>query len=186
MGGAKFDAAQAEIAPFFQNDFILELRGIFAHGGIALGNLTYNDIRERPDLDELSVDNVGSLLALGNATTGIDVFFVRALSPVGLQGFSPNPGPAGVAKTRQSGIVIGLDTLCYRSWTQLARLTAHEIARYMGLLRNVEFDASGVSWPDKIADDDGSPTNLMHFSELGGTDITPDQRDVLSRSGVLR
>jgi len=191
MGGTRFAATGAQTAPFFQDDFVGELRGIFAHGGIALGNLTYDDIRNRPDLDELALGDTGELLALGNGTTGIDVFFVRALSPVGLQAFGPAPGPAGVSRTRQSGIVIGLDTLCYRSWTQLARLTAHEIARYMGLARNVELDATGRVWPDKIEDtsdlsDAAATDNLMFYSELGGIDITPDQRDVLSRSGVLR
>lgn len=192
MGNAKFDATQAQTAPFFQDDFVAELREIFAHGGIALGNLSYDDILDRPDLDELDVEDAGSLLALGGGATGVDVFFVRALSPVGLQAFGPSPGPAGLSKTPQSGIVIGLDTLCYRSWTQLARLTAHELARYMGLTRNVELDAIGQSRFDKIGDttEDSTSTaatsNLMFYSELGGTDITPGQRDVLSRSAVLR
>lgn len=186
MGGTRFDASQAQTAPFFQQDFIAELRAIFAHGGIALGNLSYDDVHDRPDLDELDVNDVGSLLSLGTGTTGIDVFFVRALSPVGLQAFGPSPGPSGIARTRQSGIVIGLDTLCYRTWTQLARLTAHELARYMGLSRNVELDAAGKAWDDHIDDTDDSPDNLMFYSELGGTDISPGQRDILSRSGVLR
>ncbi len=189
MGGSKLDAAGAEAAPFFQQDFVAELRGIFAHGGISLGNLTYDDIQNRPDLDELDVNDAGALLSLGTGTTGVDVFFVRALSPVGLQAFGPSPGPSGIAKTRQSGIVIGLDTLCYRSWNQLARLTAHEIARYMGLARNVELDASGTTRFDRIddsPDDAGASNNLMFYSEVGGVDITPGQRDILSRSGVLR
>jgi hypothetical protein len=187
MGGATFDAAGAQTAPFFQEDFVAELRGIFAHGGISLGNLSYDDIRGRPDLDELDVSDAGSLLALGSGSTGVDVFFVRALSPVGLQAFGPSPGPSGVSKTRQSGIVIGLDTLCYRSWSELARLTAHEIARYMGLPRNVELDSTGKAWLDMIDDNDANPSNnLMFYSEVGGVDITPGQRDILSRSGVLR
>lgn len=189
MGGSTFDASGAQTAPFFQEDFVSELREIFAHGGIALGNLTYDDIRDRPDLDELDVADAGSLLALGTGTTGVDVFFVRALSPVGLQAFGPSPGPAGLSKTRQSGIVIGLDTLCYRSWNQLARLTAHEIARYMGLPRNVELDSSGTPRFDRIGDspeDTTAVNNLMFYSEVGGVDITPGQRDILTRSGVLR
>jgi hypothetical protein len=185
MGGGKFDAAQAQTAPFFQEDFVGSLREIFVAGGIAFGNLTYDDISNRPDLDELDVVDSGSLLSLGTGATGIDVFFVRALSPVGLQAFGPNPGPAGLAGTRQSGIVIGLDSLCYRSWTQLARLTAHELARYMGLSHNVEL-GSNPAWKDPIDDSDLSDDNLMFFSELGGTDISPGQRDILSRSGVLR
>jgi hypothetical protein len=188
MGGSRFDATQAETAPFFQEDFVGRLRAIFASGGIALGTLSYHDILDRPDLDELDIENSGSLLSLGTGATGIDVFFVRALSPVGLQAFGPTPGPAGLAGTPQSGIVIGLDTLCYRSWTQLARLTAHEVARYMGLSHNVELDSNseGVNWLDQIDDSDASENNLMFFSELGGTVISPGQRDILSRSGVLR
>jgi hypothetical protein len=183
MGGTKFNSEEAKVAPFFQEDFIGKLREIFSRGGIALGQLSYDDILDRPDLDELDIEEGGSLLSLGSGETGIDVFFVRALSPVGLQAFGPTPGPAGLKGTRQSGIVIGLDTLCYRSWSQLARLTAHEVARYMGLSHNVELDAR---WEDPIDDSDASPNNLMFYSELGGTEISPGQRDILSRSGVLR
>jgi hypothetical protein len=111
------------------------------------------------------------------------VFFVRTLSPVGLQAISPNPGPAGLANTRQSGVVIGLDTLCYRSWPQLARLTAHELARYMGLYNNIELDPAHV---DPIADSDMSISNLMFYSELGGVFLSDGQREILSRSPVLR
>ena len=89
-------------------------------------------------------------------------------------------------------IVIGLDTLCFRSWQQLARLTAHEIARYMGLSHNIELatDDMGMPYHDLIGDTpesgDETTNNLMFFSELGGTDISPGQRDILTRSGVLR
>jgi hypothetical protein len=78
--------------------------------------------------------------------------------------------------------VIGLDTLCYRSWQDVARLTAHEIARYMGLYDNVEIDQN----VDPILDSDTSSSNLMFYSELGGTDLSNGQRDILSRSPVLR
>ena len=188
FGSAHFNAAAAQNQTFFQNDFLGELREIFAHGGIALGSVTYQDVLDHPELDALDVtEDSGSLLALGDHATGINVFFVRTLSPVGLQAFGPNPGPAGLAHTSQSGIAIGVDTLCYRSWSQLARLTAHEIARYMGLHHNVELGADAVQdWRDKIQDTDDSESNLMYFSEFGGTDITRDQRDILTRSGVLR
>jgi hypothetical protein len=85
-----------------------------------------------------------------------------------------------------SGVVVGLDTLCYRSWKQLARLTAHEIARYMGLYRNVEQDPlQPVLHTDPISDSDMSSTNLMFYSELGGADLSAGQADILSRSAVL-
>ena len=39
---------------------------------------------------------------------------------------------------------------------------------------------------DPIPDSDDSPDNLMFYSELGGTDLSPGQREILTRSGVLR
>ncbi len=187
FGGATLDAAHAKEAAFFTGDFLGELRTIFAGGNIALEDPTYHDIKNKPDLDGIAVADVGSLLALGTHETGIDVFFVRTLSPVGLQAFGPNPGPAGVPGTRQSGIVIGIDTLCYRSWTQLARLTAHELGRYMGLYHNVELEvAQHPTWRDPIADSDDSNTNLMFFSEIGGITLSAGQREILTKSAVLR
>ena len=182
FGDTRLDAAHAQAATFFQADFLDDLRTIFAGGGIALGSTTYEDVTSHPDLDGLDVGDAGALLALGTHASGINVFFVRTLSPVGLQAFGPNPGPAGLARTRQSGIVIGIDTLCYRSWSQLARLTAHELARYMGLYHNVELEVGQhPTWRDPIADSDDSSSNLMFFSELGGTVLSPGQREILDQ-----
>ncbi len=180
--GPTLDAAGAQTAPYFQNDFLGMLRTVFAHGGVSLGTATYEDLRDHPDLDGLDVVDAPSLLALGAHDVGINVFFVRTLKPVGLQAFGPNPGPAGLASTAQSGVIIGLDTLCYRSWDDLGRIAAHELARYMGLYDNVDL-AGNV---DPIDDTDSSSTNLMFYSDDNGTDLTAGQRDVLSRSAVLR
>jgi hypothetical protein len=190
FGGSRLDAAAAQTQPFFQDQFIDELRSIFVNGNVALGAISYRDILDHPDLDGLDVADAGSLLELGTEATGINVFFVRSLSPIGLQAFGPNPGPAGIGGTRRSGVVIGADTLCYRNWRQVARLTAHQLARYMGLYHNVEHTKStltGQAWGDLINDTDESSMNLMYYSEKGGgTQLTNGQRDILTRSGVLR
>jgi hypothetical protein len=187
---ATLDASSAKAAPFFQGTYLGELQSIFAGAGVVLGELTFEDIRDRPKLDTLEVANAGELFSLGRHRTGINVFFVRSLSPIGLQAFGPNPGPAGLGGTRQSGIAIGLDTLCYRDWTKLARITAHEIARYMGLYHNVEPERAlpQRDWRDLIHDNDSGPpsTNLMFFSELGGVELSPGQQEILKRSAVLR
>jgi hypothetical protein len=128
------------------------------------------------------------LLTLGKYADGVNIFFVRTMSPVGIQGFAPGPGP-GLAGTRQSGVVVSADTLCYRSWSNVARLTGHEIARYMGLYRNRELRAN---LEDPIADspsaeaDPATENNLMFFSELGGTSLSRGQIDILLRSPALR
>ncbi|MGE0396090.1 MAG: hypothetical protein AB7T06_05115 [Kofleriaceae bacterium] len=191
FGGETLDAARAQDAPFFQTTFLGELRTIFAGAGIALGQSTYEDLRDHADLDALSVEDAPALFSLGTHAQGIDIYFVRSLSPVGLQAFGPNPGPAGLAGSRQSGIAIGVDTLCYRSWGLLARLTAHEVARYMGLYHNVELEVEEhPTWRDGIFDTDPEPgretTNLMFFSEFGGTEVTAGQREILTKSAVLR
>jgi len=181
--GGTLNAARANAATFFQNDFLGKLRQVFARGGVALGTLSYQDLFDHPDLDGLDISNAAALLALGKHDVGINVFFVRSLSPVGLQAFGPNPGPAGLGGTSQSGVIIALDTLCYRTWNDLARLTAHELARYMGLYDNVELDPAQH---DPISDSDGTSANLMFYSEFGGADLSQGQRDILSRSPVLR
>ena len=183
FGAASFDASAAETATFFQTDFLGSMRSVFAAGGVALGSLDYTDLRDHPDLDGLDVSNASELLSLGEHSDGVNVFFVRSLSPAGLQAFGPNPGPAGLANTAESGVIISLDTLCYRAWPELARVAAHEIARYMGLYNNVEIDQVHV---DPISDSDESSSNLMFYSELGGTDLSPGQRAILSHSVVLR
>jgi len=185
--GAALDATTAPTAAGFHTSYLAQLGAIFSHAGLALGPPTFDNITDRPELDGLDVANAGALFSLGKYATGINVFFVRSLSPIGLQAFGPNPGPAGLAGTSQSGIVIGLDTLCYRDWTALARLTAYEIARYMGLYHNVELEtALHPTWRDPIGDSDDTSENLLYFSETGGTALTADQGKLLSRSAVLR
>jgi hypothetical protein len=183
----KLDATTAQAATAFQNVYLRELRVVFARAALMLSAPTYDDIADQPELDGLNVADAGKLLSLGHYGTGINIFLVRSLSPIGVQAYGPNPGPAGLGGTTQSGIVIALDTLCYRDWTALARLTAHEIGRYMGLYHNVELEtAQHPTWRDPISDSDDSSNNLMFFSEIGGTELSAGQRSLLSRSGVLR
>jgi hypothetical protein len=185
--GGKLDATTAQSAAAFQNVYLRQLRVVFARAALMLSTPTYDDITDRPELDGINVADAGKLLSLGHYGTGINVFFVRSLSPIGLQAYGPNPGPAGLGGTPQSGIVIALDSLCYRDWTELARLTAHEIGRYMGLYHNVELETGQhPTWRDPISDSDDSGNNLMFFSEIGGTELSAGQRSLLSRSGVLR
>jgi hypothetical protein len=171
----------------FKHKFVETLSSDLASSGVALGTLTYEDVLDHPDLDGPALASFNDLLKLGVHSGGINVFFVRSMSPAGVQAFGPNPGPAGLASTPddplQSGVIISLDSLCYETWDQLARLTTHELARYMGLYNNVELDKH----VDPILDSDASPTNLMYFSEAGGgTTLSTGQVKILGRSPVLR
>lgn len=187
FGGSSLNAELAQTQSYFQSDFLGSLKLLLTHIGLTPGGFTYEDLRDHPDLDELDTANAGALLELGARQVGINVFFVRMLRPIGLQAFGPNPGPAGLAGTRKSGIIVGLDALCYRNplkpWDAIAHLAGHEIGRYMGLYDNVEIEPTQT---DPISDTDDSEQNLMHYSEFGGSDLSEEQRDILGRSAVLR
>jgi hypothetical protein len=177
---------------FFQTTYLGELRKIFSDAaGIAIDDASYENITDRHALDGLDLSDVGSLLSLGRYAKGINVFFVRSLSPIGTEVIGPSPGPVGLAGTPESGIAIAMDTLCYRDWKQVARLTAHELARYMGLYHNVEPRDPGqapedLPWQDLVSDSDTSSANLMYFSTRLGTALSPGQADALNRSPVLK
>jgi hypothetical protein len=188
-GNASLDAATAQQAMMpFQNPYLRVLHDVFAHAGIAVNAASYENV-DRHALDGLDLADAGSLFSFGHYARGINVFFVRSLSPIGTEVFGPNPGPAGMP---QSGIVVALDTLCYRDWDAVARLTAHALARYMGLYHNVEprdpvQGAGDPPWQDLIIDTDMSITNLLYYaSEPGGATLSPGQIDALRRSAVLR
>ncbi len=174
--GGELDADLAQRSRAFQEEYLGALADIFARADIGLGELRYSDLENRPDLDGLEADDLPRLLALSGSDTGIHVFFVRSIAPAGIQALAGGtPGPPGRSGTRASGIAIATDTLCYRSWTELARLTAHELARHMGLFRNREPDGA----VDPITDSGEDANNLMYFSEFGGTELSPGQAQVL-------
>lgn len=188
------NAAAAAISnTSFQDDYIAKIRLYFARAGISLGAVTFDDLPGHPDLDGLDSTMLPDLLSLSTRPGGVSVFLVRTISPVGLQalvGSDKNPGDPSVGSPI-GGVAVSVDTLCYRTWIDLARVTSHAIARDMGLFRNVEpepfadledpiLDSPG------IADPAGAMDNLMYFSEFGGTQLSEGQKDVLRRSAVLR
>ncbi len=173
--GKVLNAETARTMPSFQA-FGNELRNIFA-GPLALGSFTFDDIQDA-QLDNITAENAFELLKRGQYASGVNVFLVRGISPVGMVAIGPSPGTTGVKGTRASGVVISLEPLCYGTWQQLARTTAHQVARYLGLFPNR--DVAGQR--DPISDTDGEADNLMFFSELGGIKITPHQLTVLTSS----
>jgi hypothetical protein len=180
-GKETLNAENVRSSDKFLDGYVRELRSIFQGAGVALGSITYDDLKDTPSLDNVTPENLRALLALGRYATGINVFLVRGISPVGVVAMGPTPGTAGVKGTSASGVVISLEPLCYGSWSQLARTTAHQLARYMGLFPNR--DVAGVL--DPISDTDGSADNLMFFSEGGGTKFSAGQRSILVASPMV-
>lgn len=177
------DAERAQRSVSFQTAYVGQLRALFARAGVALGRVTYSDLPDHPDLDGLDASELHTLLAVPTTSGGVNVVLARTISPAGLMALhGGSPGDPAAGTTSSGGVAIGVDTLCLRDWRQLARITAHAIARHMGLPRNREPDGSS----DAIADSPDSADNLLFYSELGGTDLSPHQRELLRRSLVLR
>lgn len=181
FGMPTLNANTAQTGPSFQNEYLAALDGIFADK-ITTTIAGYKDIK-RADLDGIVGNDLGDLLRLADNDTGLAIFFVRSLAPNGVQALIGGvPGPPRSPGTSASGVAISVDTLCYRSWTKLARVTAHSIAAQMGLWNNR--DPEGL--PDPISDTDGNTNNLMFFGEFGGTELSAGQIDVLGRYPGLR
>jgi hypothetical protein len=180
--GSRLDAASAQESDGFRG-YLAELETVFASAGVHLGDITYTDVVGRADLDAIERDQPGTLFALAEHDTGINVFFVRSIAPAGVQAVvGATPGPPRTTGSPASGVAIGVDTLCYRGWSELARITAHALARQMGLFYNRDPDGH----PDSIGDSDDLASNLMFFGDLGGLALSNGQREVLRRYPGLR
>lgn len=168
----------------FQREYLAELGLIFASAaGIIVGNVTYDDLPDLNSLDGLDAAKLGTLLSQSTQVGGLDIYVVRTIAPSGLQALVGGPpAPPGTPRTAASGVAISADALCYRTWKELARTTAHELARAMGLARAVE----PTGEVDTIEDSDTSIDNLMYFGEGGSTTLSPGQRTILRNSPVLR
>lgn len=182
-GGGALDASTAPDAPAWRTH-VAELGSIFGAAGLTIGAITYRDL-ERADLDALDRTRVGELFSLATEPTGITVFVVRGLGPVGVQGLAGHPAPPRTPGTPASGVVVGADTLCYRPWSSFTRLTAHQMAAAMGLFRNREPDGA-EDHVDPIDDTGGDSDNLMFFGERGGVQLSDGQAAVLRRYPGLR
>lgn len=179
--GAAVDAAGARDSSAFQTQFVAELRTILSRA-FATGATTYDDVVDYPELAGLERSRAGELFSLNRYQHGVAIFFVRSIAPAGVQIVVGGTPGAQLPGTRSSGVAVSLDSMCYRDWRSLARQTAHGVARHLGLFRNVEPDG-GV---DPIDDTPASIDNLMHFSEFGGTTLTPGQVEILRASPAVQ
>jgi hypothetical protein len=179
-----------------------ELGTAFPRGDSAQGFAVLHDrfgvYIELPGLFELSA-------GAGNAA--INLFFVQEIAPLG-PGGEPEaqsggiPGPLGMHGTGASGIAISTDMMAGNA-EMLGRTLAHEIAHYLGLFHTSELDGS-VYDPlddtpecrlDRDVDGDGlsvadcaehGADNLMFWAKTTGTQLTPQQREVLQRAAILQ
>ena len=175
--GLALDAASAQASPEFQEEFVGELRTILGRA-LATGATTYDDIKDQPELASLRSSQAGDLFTLDDYERGVAVFFVRSIAPACVQIVVGGTPGSPLPRTRSSGVAVSLEAMCYRDWRTLARQTAHAIARHLGLFRNVEPEGG----EDRIEDSPLTTDNLMHYSEFGGTTLSPGQIQVLRAS----
>lgn len=166
----------------FQQYFISTLRTLLGRGSVTIGDITFEDVAGHPELDAITQESAGALFAQTKTADGVTLYFVRSIAPAGLAAIGANPGPVGLPGTSRSGIALTMEAMCYRSWSQVARTAAHEIAGYLGLFPNRDID-DGL---DPISDTDDGSENLMFYSELGGTVLSSGQGQIMQRSPALR
>ena len=169
--------------------YLAKLQQIFAQANISIVEPRYRDMG--PDFsqyDGITKARLPELLKTSVEPNTLHVFIVRSISPAGIAALGGGtPGPPGIPGTAASGIVVSLDTLCYRSWPDLARISAHQIASYMGLYRNREpEDGEGFSHRDPIEDSGDNEQNLMFYSDRGGLQLSPGQIQVLRGFAALQ
>lgn len=179
--GTVIDAETAQASTAFQTQFVSELRTILSRA-FATGATTYDDVSGHDDLSGLLRARAGELFELNTYHQGVAIFFVRSIAPAGLNIVVGGTPGVPIPETRGSGVAVSLESMCYRDWRTLARQTAHAVARELGLFRNVEPDSGA----DPIEDSPATIDNLMHFSEFGGTTLTPGQVDMLRASPAVQ
>jgi hypothetical protein len=146
-------------------------------------------------------------LSAGAGNPAINLFFVREITPLD-PAAEPEamsgglPGPLGMHGTGSSGIAISTDMMRGNA-EMLGRTLAHEIGHYLGLFHTSELDGSVADplfdtpecWLDADADGDGlsvadcaeyGADNLMFWAKTTGTQLTPQQREVLQRAAILQ
>jgi hypothetical protein len=179
--GSVVDAESARASTEFQTQFVAELRTVLSRA-LATGATTYDDVAQLPELGGLRRERAGDLFKLNQYDQGVAVFFVRTIAPAGMGIVVGGTPGASVPETRGSGVAVSMEALCYRDWRTLARQTAHAAARQLGLFRSVEPDG-GV---DPIDDSPTTIDNLMHYSEFGGTTLSPGQIEILRASPAVQ
>lgn len=183
IGAVDLDAATASSLSVFQA-YIDNIGDILGQAGISIGDVTYHDVGDQTLLDALLEGDVAQLARLSTTDTGVNLFLVRSIDPGGIQVISAGtPGAPRSAGSRTAGIAVSMDTLCYRTWSDMSRITSHAIARQLGLFRNVEPDSPII---DPIDDSGEGDDNLLFYSEFGGTDLSDGQAQVLRLYPGLR
>jgi hypothetical protein len=146
----------------------------------------------------VNLDRVFALSA-GLDRGGVNVFLLRSMGPLfGISGGTP--GAVGLLGSAQSGLALALDTL---GLARADRALLHEIGHQLGLFHTSESDGSSVEplrdtpvcgrEHDQNSDGllradecEGNGADNLMFWEGEGDAFSAEQRDVLSRSLVLR
>ena len=134
---------------------------------------TFTEPQEAPDSEAAKLATVVSTKTKSSA---LRVMVVDSL-PSGVAGLSLGvPGPP-VPSSYYYGVVVAHDA----DASNLARVIAHEVAHFLGLQHVTNRGVSGKVYADPLADTSPTMPNLM----TKGTELTPGQVFVLSRSSLL-
>lgn len=169
--------------------FLPAAKAIFAQAGIQLAvdqikllrNTRFSRITEWSEPQEMPQSQLAQLAIAGRklvASDALNIYVVDSL-PMAVYGLSlGTPGPP-VSSSYYNGVVLrplGSDDL-------MALVFTHEVSHFLGLQHLVDVSPSGKRYVDPLPDTEPGQKNLM---ERTGTNLTPGQAFVLSRSALLR
>lgn len=158
---------------FGQAGITVTINGVERLTGTPFERITdFNEPQENPASQSAMLPG----LVADRAVEGLNVFFVESL-PSGVAGLSlGTPGPPLRGSYYHAVIIRG----GYPP-TELARITAHEVAHFLALQHVQNRGVSGMTYPDPLDDTMPGTDNLM----IDGTVLTAGQRFALSRSALL-
>lgn len=181
------------------NGAISTVRSIYQQIGVTIDEVTWNSTTVanvvRASQNGQTVTGPDSLESVLQAATsgrttkpGFDVVLVRDITdPAGNQngilGISGGIPSSPILGTPHSGVVVSISTACgANGQNYLAAVLAHEVGHSTGLFHNEESDGS----EDPLTDTPKGRTNLMFWSEEGGTTLSPQQGQVVRGDPKIR
>ncbi|MBK9072073.1 MAG: hypothetical protein IPL79_13875 [Myxococcales bacterium] len=176
-----FSAATINSGDEIMAQYLPALRAILQPAGIAVGRVTFYDLTDRGDLDEIAATDLAALHEAATAPGAINIYLVRSVTPAGLAVATAAIPTTSASTFTAAPVALSLAARCYLSWRDLARATARTLAIHAGMWPSLNLAGQA----DNFADTPQSSDNLMHPAEYGGTSLSTSQRYYLREHMVV-
>lgn len=171
---------------------IARMRGFYGRVGVALGEITYEDIPQTfrtVDSGDSPISTLGRMFALGRHDTGVNLFFVERINSVfgdsvvaGIAGGTPGPSLHG--GTSRSGVAVA--TSLDPDPDAIGHIMAHETGHYLGLFHTIEVTGAVDQIDDTGEGRDGDDNLMFPTVTRDEAHLSDGQGWVLHRNASIR